>query len=347
MNSFRFTPLFGSTASTVVCCLLLLAAFLFGLVHYLRNRASSDVSVVVWIRRGLIAILLMAAVSGPSIVSQTNTQAVNGTDVFFAVDVTGSMAVEDAHYGTSQKITRLESAQKTVSDLVSMYSGASYAAVSFGANASLDVPLTPDARAIRNWSENLSAEPTGVSSGSSLDAPLDTLLRSMQKAHEARPNNLIVLYYISDGEKTSSAERRTFSSLRAFVQAGGVLAAGSTAGGNVPLVESSTSDSPAAAQGNDEQQWVTDPSNGKPALSQLDPTNLKDIADELSVPYVQPSATTTAAQLKATISHQYSLLSTHRKRTRVTWLIWPIGIGLFALILWEFGSAINKQRRYL
>jgi Ca-activated chloride channel family protein len=343
MTGFTFAPLFGNLALTLIFCAILIAVFVVSAVMYARTSKTSDATVVDWIRRGLITVLLCAAAFGPSFASQTTTQAVNGTDVFFAVDITGSMGVKDAQYGSSSTITRLGAAQKAVTDITGLYPGASYAAVSFGTNASLDVPLTPDARAITTWGDGLKVEPTSVSSGSSLDAPLDTLIRSMEQAQEKHPNNLIVLYLITDGEQTSDSQRRTFSTLRNYVDGGAVIGTGSTQGGTVPLIESST----ATQDDSDSQQSVIDPSTKKPAISKLDADTLKDMADETSTTYLHVDSTHTAATLKATISDQYSLLSTNRTRTKLTSLVWPLGIALFILMLWEFGVAFNRQRRYM
>ncbi|MCI1983252.1 MAG: VWA domain-containing protein [Bifidobacteriaceae bacterium] len=350
MTNFRFTPIFGSWWVSLLVCAVLLAAFGTGLAFFLRSRATNDATSVDWTRRGALTALICIAIIGPSVVTTTTSQAVNRTDVFFAVDVTGSMAVSDAQYGSSATTTRLDAAKKAVSDIVSLYSGASYAGVSFGTGASLDVPLTPDAHAISTWATNLAAEPTGVSSGSSLDAPLDTLLRTMQQTHEEHPDDTIVMYFISDGEETSTSTRRTFSSLRAFVQGGGAVGTGSVAGGKVPLIEASTKSTASnsgAGSSAQTQQWVTDPDTKKPAVSKLDPDNLKDIADEMSTSYLHVDATHTARALKATVSRQYSMLSTNKVRTHITSFVWPLGIAIFALVLWEFASAVARQRRYL
>jgi Ca-activated chloride channel family protein len=350
MTLFQFTPIFGNWWISLAVCVVLIAAFCVGLAFFLRTRATNDATGVDWTRRGVIAALMCVAILGPSVVTTTTSQAVNRTDVFFAVDVTGSMAVDDAQYGSSAKMTRLNAAKKAVAGIMNLYEGASYAGVSFGTGASLDVPLTPDAHAISNWATNLAAEPTGVSSGSSLDAPLDTLLRTMQQTHTDHPDDTIVLYYISDGEQTSTSTRRTFSSLRAFVQGGAAIGTGSTTGGKVPLIEASTKSSASnagAGSASTTQQWVTDPSTKKAAVSKLDPDNLKDIADEISAGYLHMDATHTASALKTTVSRQYSMLSTNKVRTHITSFVWPLGIALFALIAWEFASALARQRRYL
>ena len=76
---------------------------------------------------------------------------VNATDVVVAVDVTGSMAVKDAQYGSAEQSSRLDVAKQAVKDVTALYPNSSFAALRFGASGTLDVPLTPDSNAIDNW----------------------------------------------------------------------------------------------------------------------------------------------------------------------------------------------------
>lgn len=338
MTSFQFVPLFGPWWLTTLISALLVVAFGTGLTMFLRKRQSNDAGVLDWVRRGALVVLLVVAAAGPSTVTLTQRQAVNAIDVFFAVDVTGSMAVDDAHYGSDKTQTRLEVARKAVGDIVAQYPGASYAGVSFGTTASLGVPLTPDSRALSLWAESLNPEPTSVSSGTSPDAPLDTLIRAMQQSRESHPDNTIVLYYFSDGEKTSEADRRTFSSLRAFVDGGAVIATGSSEGGRVPLVRSD-------AGASEETQWVTDPETGSPAISRMDDDQLRQIADETSIEYLHVDATVTAEQVEALTSSQYRLIDTETTRTHVTRFVWPLALVIFALVVWEASDVLRKMRR--
>lgn len=338
MTSFQFVPLFGPWWLTALISAILVAAFGIGVALFVRNRQDNDARVIDWVRRGAVVLLLVVAAAGPSTVTLTQRQAVNAIDVFFAVDVTGSMAVDDAHYGSDEAQTRLDVARQAVSDVVSQYPGASYAGVSFGTTSSLGVPLTPDSRALNLWAESLTPEPTSVSSGTSPDAPLDTLIRAMQQSRESHPDNTIVLYYFSDGEKTSESDRRTFSTLRTFVDGGAVIGTGSTAGGRVPLVRSD-------AGASEETQWVTDPETGTAAISRMDDDQLRQIADEVSIEYLHVDATMTAEQLEALTSSQYRLIDTETTRTHVTRFVWPLALAIFALILWEAADVLTKVRR--
>lgn len=115
-----------------------------------------------------------------------------------------------------------------------MYPNSSFAALRFGASGTLDVPLTPDSKAIDNWADTLAPESTSVSAGSTLDVPIDQLLLTCKSIHEQHPDDAIVLYLISDGEQTSSKTRRTFSSLRRYLSDAFTIAVGSEQGVTSP-----------------------------------------------------------------------------------------------------------------
>jgi Ca-activated chloride channel family protein len=339
MDSFTFSPALGWIASSIVC-LALVAAAVMGIVLYRRQRGSSDATVWSCVRRTSIALLLAIMVLTPSIVTRTTSKAVNATDVFIAVDVTGSMAVKDAHYGSDTTITRSAAAVKAIQDITALYPDASFAGLRFGASGTLDVPLTPDSTAIDNWAQTLSTESTFASSGSNLDAPLDQLLIQLKAAQEQHPDDAIVVYYISDGEQTSTATRRSFSSLRQYVDDATTIGVGSTAGGKIPVTDTTGA--------NTSEQWVIDPTTKQPGISKMDPKNLKAIADEMSGRYMAVDAKTTVANgATSQASKEYRLTITPKERTLSAPIVWPFAIVTAVLLLWEAALWIVNSRRML
>lgn len=340
MSDFTFSPALGWIAGPLVAAALVVAGVAYA-AWFVRRRADTDATVAACVRRALIALVLAAMVMTPGMRVTTTSRAVNATDVFIAVDVTGSMAVEDAGYGSGTPMSRLDAARAVVHDVTRLYPDASYAAVSFGVTGNLDVPLTPDGRAIENWADTLATESTAVSSGSSLDAPIDRLLVAAKAAKDKHPDDTVLLYLITDGEQTSGKTRRTFSSLRMWVDDAVVIGVGSAQGGNVPL-------SADAAQGAQAGQWVIDPATGQPGVSKLDEGNLTAIADELSGTYEHVDAThTLASGASAKASGQYRLTATAKERTRIAPVVWPLTFALLALLIWEAGSWLAVSRRLI
>lgn len=343
MNGFTFSPALGWVAGGLLAAGLAVLAIL-EIALFVRRRASSDETAWACIRRTLMLLIVAVMVLTPSVVSSTTSQAINATDVIVAVDTTGSMAVADATYGSEKTITRIDAARQAVHDVTAAYPDASFAALRFGASGTLDVPLTPDAPAIDNWANTLAVEATSVSAGSSLDAPIDQLLLTVKSIREAHPDDAIVLYLITDGEQTSNVTRRTFSSLRQYLNDGFTVGVGSTEGGKIPVI----ADGVSAGDSNTTDHWVVDPDTGEPGISKMDEKNLKGIADEISGTYVAVNASQTLADsVSAKSSKQWRMTTTVRERTRTTPVVWPLAIALAILLAMEVGAWIATSRRLL
>ena len=339
MNDLTFSPALGWPAGGVLAAVMLAAAIIEVVLH-IRRRADSDETVWACTRRTLICLLVAVMILTPSIVSSTHNRAINATDVVIAVDVTGSMAVKDAQYGSDELQTRLDVAKQAVKDITGLYPNSSFAAVRFGASGTLDVPLTPDSKAIDNWADTLAPEATSVSSGSTLDVPIDQLLLTCKSIHEQHPDDAIVMYLISDGEQTSSKTRRTFSSLRRYLNDAFTVAVGSEQGGQIPVTVDGV--------GETDQQWVTDPETGQPGISRMNADTMKTIADELSGTALQLNASNTMSSgMSKEASSQWRISQTAKQRTRVTPLVWPFAIAVAFLLSCELGAWLASSRRLL
>ena len=339
LKSLTFEPALGWVAGGLLAGLLLLLAIAL-VIHGLRKGRDTDADRWALTRRTAMVLILALMVLTPSTISKTTNKAVNATDVFIAVDVTGSMAVKDAGYGDQEGISRLDAARSVVHDLTRIYPDASFSALSFGASASVDLPLTPDVRAVDNWARGLATEPTSRSAGSSLDAPLDRLSLVLKQTKDRHPDDRILLYLISDGEQTGPDERRSFSVLREGLDDAFVLGTGSAKGGMVPL----SSD----VAGSDADGWVTDPKTGQPGISAMDPKTLKAMADEMSGHYQALAKGATVREgATAAASKRYRMTTVDQVRLHVTPLVWPLALVELLLILTEAGLWIRTSRRLL
>ncbi|WEV41439.1 VWA domain-containing protein [Bifidobacterium sp. ESL0682] len=347
LTNLRFAPALGWPAGIAIATIMFAFAVAVIVIHK-RNKGKSDETVWACARRCAICVLIAILALTPSTLATTTSRAVNTTDVVLAADVTGSMAVNDAHYGSQTPMTRLDAARKAIDDLTGIYENSSFAAVHFGASATLDVPLTPDVGAIRNWATGLKPEPTAVSAGSTLDAPIDPLLVTLKSMRAAHPQDRIVLYYISDGEQTSAKARRTFSSLRQYLDDAFTIGVGSTQGGQIPEIKAGTEDSSSAATANSDDAWVKDPATGQPGISKMDETNLKTIADEMGGKSVILDATHRLSKHSvSSLSRHFRTVETPKRRERIMPVVWPFSIALAALLAMEMASWLATSRRLL
>ncbi|RBP98415.1 hypothetical protein CRD60_00670 [Bifidobacterium aemilianum] len=345
MNGFTLSPALGWIAGGVLA-VLLLAMAVTEILLYTHRRGSSDETLPACIRRVLICLLAALMVLTPSQMVPTANRAVNKTDVMLAVDVTGSMAVQDAQYGSDTSISRLEAAKSAVRDLTDAYANASFSALRFGASGTLDVPLTPDTMAIDNWADSLAPEASSVSSGSNLDVAIDPLLLALKSIRGQHPDDTIVLYVISDGEQTSTKTPRTFSSLRQYLNDAFTLGVGSTKGGRIPLIsDKATGGAPGAGK---TDEWVKDPTTGQPGISAMDPKTLKEIADQMGGSYLALTKDQIASRgVSSKMSKHWRVTQSAKERQRAWPIVWPLAIVMTALLAWELGAWIAKSRRLL
>lgn len=332
----------------IIAVLIVLVAMFFEIVPLRRKLALTNETLAMRLRRIAICAMLVICILSPSIMRATMQRAVNATNVIIAVDITGSMRAKDANYDNKANIERIDAARAIVKQITKSYANASFAAISFGASTSVDVPLTPDAKAVDNWITTLLTEPTSIATGTSLDAPIDQTLLTAKAIHDAHPDDTTVLYVLSDGEETTQRKRRTFSSLRAYITHAFVIGIGSFKGAKIPLkstklsIDDYASDQDAQRKSEGDSnlsssiQWVKDPSTGKPGISKLDEKNLRNIADELSGKYIHSSLNhTLGSEAKPILSHQWRMNETAKPRLRPEPIIWPFAAIATVLLIWE------------
>lgn len=346
-NGFTFAPSLGWVWGGILAAFLLVLASAVPLMYW-RSKGHTDAGIRTTIRRTLMLLILAIMALTPSTISHTTNRAINATDVYIAVDVTGSMAVQDAGYGDRGEISRLEAARGAVQTLTTAYPDASFAALRFGASGTLDLPLTPDARAIENWAQGLRTEPTSQSAGSNIDAPLNPLILSLRETRERHPDDRILLYLITDGEQTDARVRRSFTTLRAYLDNAFVLGTGSTQGGKVPISPDGMEKVEGSAPKEDEDQWVKDPQTGQPGISIMDEQNLKALADELSGTYDHLEKGHTLEEgTTAKASKRYRVTTVTKSHDHLTPQVWPLALVEVGLLIWELGNWVCNSRRLL
>ncbi|RSX54738.1 VWA domain-containing protein [Bifidobacterium dolichotidis] len=336
MSKFTFSPSLGWPVG-IILAVLMLGFAVASVVLYRRNRADSDQTLASCIRRTAICVLLAIVALTPSIATATTSRAISATDVVIATDVTGSMGVHDAKYGNDIQMSRIDAAKNAIHDITEQYPNSSFAALSFGATGTLDLPLTPDTQSVNEWARTLHPEETSSSAGSSLDTALDRLLVTLKSIHEQHPEDQLLLYIITDGEQTTPQTRRTFSSLRQYVNDACVIGVGSEEGGKVPQPNATSAD-----------QWVIDPSTGEPGISKMDKAQITELADELSgSPLFLNAQTTVANSQIAQQANKWRVTETEHDRMRISPITWPFAIALAVLLVWEAASWIVTSRRLL
>lgn len=324
------------------------------------SREVTDETISMSIRRLIMCILISICILCPCVMRNTTHRSISATNVIFVLDVTGSMKVKDANYASSKNIERIRAAKLIINDVTKSYNNASFTGIRFGTSTSIDVPLTPDANAIENWANTIQTEPTGISSGTSLDAPIDQTLLVSKAIHDSHPEDINVLYLISDGEETTNRKRRTFSSLRAYINNAFVITVGSKEGGKIPLSknaldsnENNDEDNNANSQDDEDKNensnsWVIDPSTGKPGISKTDDKNMKNIADELSGSFIHAKyKDSIGSEAKNIMSKKWRDNKTFKARLRPEPIVWPFALMLSLVMLYELAVWVLTSGKLL
>lgn len=299
---------------------------LFCLVQLARQRSHRGA----WVRRTGAAVALVAILLGPSVVDRTGATLQTNAEVFFVVDRTGSMAAED--YDGAQP--RLAGVRHDVDAIVDAFPGGRYTVIAWDSQATRQLPLTTDARAVKSWAETARQELTSYSAGSQVDRPLAALEAALTGAAERNPNNVRLVYFLSDGENTNGsgssadAELASYAPLAPLVDGGAVLGYGTAEGGRMRSYDGVTP--------TDQSPYITDDANGgAEAVSVIDEVTLRTIAEQLGVAYVHRITPDSVEGFTSGIDLDDIAGDGRREEVLYRPILWPAAAIALGLIAWE------------
>ncbi|CAM3513993.1 VWA domain-containing protein [Occultella aeris] len=310
--------------------LLIIFVPLIGLALW-RVKASHGARRRDWLRRS--GILVAALVIGlcPAVPRTDSELLTSNAELFFVVDRTGSMAAEDYDDGRA----RLEGVQADMVALTEAMPGARYTIISFDSQATRQLPMTTDARAVRSWADTVTQEITAYSAGSSIDRPLQALTDSVNAALERGPENVRLVFFLSDGENTDGSdstagnEFESFEALGPLFDGGAVMGYGTSEGGMMRSYDG-TSDT---GFGTD-APYITGP-DGQPGISQYNEDNLRTLAGQLGVEYTHRITPDDVSFLVEGIDVQDIAADGRRDNTTYRDVYWPAAVILALLLAWE------------
>jgi Ca-activated chloride channel homolog len=331
-----FSPVIP-VALLVVVAIVLVAFAVVQLV-----RAATRGVRVSWLLRILMVLLFVIVASRPAIAGSTQgPSASGGLEVYFAVDTTSSVAAED-YDGDEPRLTGVKA---DVAAIAAQLVGAQYSLVTFDSSAVQRVPLTTDVTALQSAASVLTQEVTTYSKGSSVDEAVPLLTSLLKASKKANPGDRRVLFYLGDGEQTASTAPGSFAALAPYLDGGGVLGYGTTAGGRMLEFNGFNGFT-------DEQQssknYIQDTTQSPPtdALSKIDETELRTIATQLGVSYTHRTAPGDVAALVSGIDVGKLAVSPGKPGGPFE-LYWIFAIPLGLLVLVEFVrlSAVVRELR--
>lgn len=305
--------------------LVLLPLIVIVIIGWRSARRTGDVPQRTWSRRAGMVVCLAAATLTPAVPADVD-RVESTAEVFFVVDLTGSMAAED--YNGDQQ--RLDGVRQDVLDIVESMPGARFSIIGFSSSAARQLPLTSDTNAIRTWVETMQREASLYSAGSTMDRPHDMLLDTLTRAQENNPEHVRVVYFMSDGEDTNGddsapSEPGRYTDIDPLVDAGAVLGYGTEEGGRMREY---------SGFGEEWESYIQAPGGGE-AISQIDQDNLQRIADEMGVDYLHRTAPGGLEAVTDVDAEQIAAEDGRQPAHLYRDVVWPFMLVLAALLVWE------------
>lgn len=202
--------------------------------------------------------------------------------VLFVVDTTVSMRALD-YNGEEERI------KGVINDccyIIDELAGSRFSIIKFGDEAKRIIPFTNDSDMAQNEIKALRLENDFYANGSSMNLSKDLLEETLENEINNHNDSNIVLFFISDGEITKENEKlESFSKMAKYIDNGAVLGYGTKEGAQ--MLSSSSSDS------DNETKYVTYYEGYKriTGISKIDEKNLKHLASDLDIDYIQMSKT--------------------------------------------------------
>lgn len=284
--------------------------------------------------RQIIAIVLVFLINLRIMVPSNNVSSSSqtlDTYVLFVVDDTISMLARD-YDGDTERLTAVK---KDCSDIIDELDGAKFAVISFNNNANLVSPFTNNSQYAKDVIGSLYPIEEMYAEGTSMNVSIDMMTDTLKWAREKADGNVVV-FFISDGEITNEEKLKSFKSAAKYVDGGAVLGYGTSEGGNMYVKSYYT----------DREELLEDTSSypRKPAVSVIDEKNLKSIASDIGVKYINMNDSTNIDSTISKIKKESVSESKDGKVTGYVDIYYIFAAMLVVVMMWEFVDIRRKSR---
>lgn len=284
--------------------------------------------------RQIIAIVLVFLINLRIMVPSNNVSSSSqtlDTYVLFVVDDTISMLARD-YDGDTERLTAVK---KDCSDIIDELDGAKFAVISFNNNANLVSPFTNNSQYAKDVIGSLYPIEEMYAEGTSMNVSIDMMTDTLKRAREKADGNVVV-FFISDGEITNEEKLKSFKSAAKYVDGGAVLGYGTSEGGNMYVKSYYT----------DREELLEDTSSypRKPAVSVIDEKNLKSIASDIGVKYINMNDRTNIDSTISKIKKESVSESKDGKVTGYADIYYIFAAMLVVVMMWEFVDIRRKSR---
>lgn len=249
----------------------------------------------------------------------------NNLEVLFVIDSTISMNALDY----DDNITRLEAVKKDCNYIIEELNGASFSLITFNNSSRIITPFTIDSNITKEAIDIIEPVDELYAKGSSLNTPLETIISYLEQQKEDK-EKVRIIFFISDGEITDESNLKSYKEVSKYITNGAVLGYGTKDGGYMQINDKTSGD----------KKYIEYYNNFKKekAVSKIDESNLKKIANDIDVDYINMNK---QSNIKNKIKEIKKLIVSNKQnssKANYDDIYYIFLIPLLLLLLIEFGK---------
>lgn len=286
----------------------------------------------------VVIVILLFVINLRFMIPNGESVAINtDVNILFVIDTSVSMRALD--YDGNKE--RFEGVVNDCCYIVDELSNCKFSIITFGDTTKKVIPFTTDTDMVQAELQSINLENDFYAEGSSMNLSKDILEKTLKEEKKRQnENEKFVVFFVTDGEITKEGETlETFSNIKQYVSNGGVLGYGTKTGGK--MVSSAYADNP-----NSEFYYIEyfdDNYNYQTAISKLDEKNLKQIATDIGIDYIQMNKTANINYKINDIKQQISNSQTNEEKISTYQdIYYYFAIPLVILLIMNF--IIQKRR---
>jgi len=309
----------------VVFAVIVVGIFIFCLAKKSRRRTT-------FMRRiGMLALVLVI-LARPMVPDTSENKTSANFNVYFAVDMTGSMVAKDYDNQTTR---RYEKVIADIKQIAQTFPNAKYTIMVEDYACHTELPLSSSLSELEKTADALKPKTTVMSTGSDLNALLNYVSSHMDTYRARQADQKNVLFVFSDGEDTKS-QANISDTLKTMLASGAVFGYGSDNGIQIEQIGhyNEILENNFVYYADDNHQ------NAGNYISKINETKLNEVANAAGIVYlrrtddgIKTADLNTIAEKAAANDHSLiNYVDTY----------WIFSLILLSLLLWEFATVLNK-----
>lgn len=251
--------------------------------------------------------------------------------VLFVIDNTISMLAAD-YMGNTERLTAVKA---DCSHIIDKLYGADFSVITFDNTVKILSPFTSDTEFAKNTISSIYPMSEFYARGSSMNICKEALLEGVKHAKN-KTDGSVAVFFISDGETTNEDTLESFAEAARYIDSGAVLGYGTKQGGKM-YPKWSDGENVTALQDKSEYPY-------KDAVSKIDEDNLKQLANDMKISYINMSAQENIEDTLEEIKQNATLSTEDGEQTDgyqdiYYWFVLP----LLLLLIYDFKVYIQRN----